>query len=805
VSKNMTRTQLSIRLFAAPLGLLLLAYLIRRAGPARLIENVATLGWGLVLVIGLGGLSHVLKTWAWRLTLNSEKRQVSYSRMLSLRLASEAVGQLGVVGQLFGDGFRVSVLSQAMPMDTGLASVTIDRALFVLTAIAVTIAGILAALAILPLPHALSLSATIAVCVLVSLITFVLIAIEERWPVFSRAVDVLGRIPYLGEHLKRRRSLICSVEDKLLAFYHKTPRLFWASLGLNVASHLAAVSEVFVVFWLLGVKITFIAALAIEALIKLVNVVGLFNPGNVGTYEGGNMLIARLFGMTGAVGLTLAIARRIRAIFWSAIGVLCLVALSRSKKRGVTTDNTDIAFPHLEDSAEASPSPTTNKPARASLTAIILGTNSRIGFNNGSQLPFVGALPVLLRTILGVRKAGVSRVVVVVDSVEFPSIKQELSKTRRLPDSVEWLEVTSDNLSLPLLLQNVVRDGPVMLILGDRTYHPSLFLQAAELNECSDRLALTTDGQLVGIYALTHCAAIDIAKYCPVGTHSFDELHAWLKSTHSVQCEPVPADNWQKIALPSQRLLAEQKLDGWLVKPTDGIFARMNRRISIPISRQLIKLPITPNMVSIFTLGVSFSSGVMFAFGGYWNTLAGAALSVFASILDGSDGEVARLKLLESDFGCWLETICDYLYYLFIFTGIMIGLWRSSGSRTYLVWGALLLFGALASFLATSLQRQQLTSGRPEQYLGIWQRQAGSRKSNPLLYFGRHTEFIVRRCFLPYLLLFFALLNIPNVLIILASLGANIVWPIALYSQYAFAPGRTTAITNPGVSAQSAS
>ena len=97
-------------------------------------------------------------------------------------------------------------------------------------------------------------------------------------------------------------------------------------------------------------------------------------------------------------------------------------------------------------------------------------------------------------------------------------------------------------------------------------------------------------------------------------------------------------------------------------------------------------------MVSLFTLGVSFAAGAFFALGGYWNVVLGAALSVFASILDGCDGEVARLKLQESAFGCWLETICDYLYYLFIFAGMTIGLVRSSGNRSYFVWGGLLVF-----------------------------------------------------------------------------------------------------------------
>ena len=159
-------------------------------------------------------------------------------------------------------------------------------------------------------------------------------------------------------------------------------------------------------------------------------------------------------------------------------------------------------------------------------------------------------------------------------------------------------------------------------------------------------------------------------------------------STYSVDCKPTEESLWQRVLTPEDRISAEEKLDRWLVKPTDGVFARMNRRISVPISRQLIKLPITPNMVSLFTLGVGIASGAFFALGGYWHTLIGAVLSVWASILDGCDGEVARLKLLESDFGCWLETVCDYVYYLFIFAGMAIGLIRTSDERVILHGGS---------------------------------------------------------------------------------------------------------------------
>src|SRR6202043_327100 len=220
---------------------------------------------------------------------------------------------------------------------------------------------------------------------------------------------------------------------------------------------------------------------------------------------------------------------------------------------------------------------------------------------------------------------------------------------------------------------------------------------------------------------------------------------AGLTVTHSTISEEVTDEQWQRILNEQQRVLAERKLDGWLVKPTDGIFARANRRISIPISRRIIPFPITPNMVSLFTLGVSFAAGAFLALGGYWNMLTGAILSWFSSVLDGCDGEVARLKLQESAFGCWLETMCDNLYYLFIFSGLTIGLVRSSGNRSYLLWGGLLLFGAMMSFLMTGLQRHQMTNGQPEKYLQEWHKKADSRSSTPLLYLGGQTEFIKPR------------------------------------------------------------
>jgi phosphatidylglycerophosphate synthase len=690
---------------------------------------------------------------------------------------------------LFGDGLRVSLLGPAISLSNGIASVTIDRAFFVVSAAVVSFLGLSAVLMVLPLPHKLILYAIVFACLLLGFVLLSAIAIRNRWPLFSRTGEVLGRIRYLRPLIERKRALIHSVEESLLDFYHRTPKAFWASLLLNLACHAAAIVEVYLIVGLMGAKLTFFGALAIEALTKLVNIVGTFNPGNIGTYEGGNMLITKMFGLTAAAGLTLAFARRLRALFWTGVGILCLITLSKRTKREKIDETNEGIMRVAPEQISSEELQSTCTPSHL---AVVLANNPGCG----SPLPQVGSVPILLRSILGAAKAGAARIVVVIDRVKGPPVRQELLRTRRVPNHVEWCGVTSEEDSLPSLIAQLAREtsGHLVLIAGDRVYHPSLHKRVAEWDGTGDALMLMTDSETVGICSLSREASNDLAHRTLTAARSPEDILSGLSMAHYKESEEVTEKKWQRVGNEQQRRLAERKLDGWLVKPTDGIFARANRRISVPISRRIIPFPITPNMVSLFTLGVSFAAGAFLALGGYWTMLIGAILSWFSSVLDGCDGEVARLKLQESAFGCWLETMCDNLYYLFIFGGMTIGLVRSSGNRSYLIWGGLLLFGAMMSFFMTGLQRHQMTNGQPEEYLQEWHKKADSRSSNPLLYLGRHTEFIIRRCFLPYVIASFALCGVMDWFLVGATVGANVVWIVAFYSYLTFTPSPRTAL-----------
>ncbi len=106
-------------------------------------------------------------------------------------------------------------------------------------------------------------------------------------------------------------------------------------------------------------------------------------------------------------------------------------------------------------------------------------------------------------------------------------------------------------------------------------------------------------------------------------------------------------------------------------KPTDGPVSRyLNRPLSLRLSRYLVTTPVTPNQISFFSFILSMVAAWLFAREGYLSLAAGAVLAQVASVIDGCDGEVARLKFLESDYGRWFDAVLDRYADAFLLFGL---------------------------------------------------------------------------------------------------------------------------------------
>ena len=134
---------------------------------------------------------------------------------------------------------------------------------------------------------------------------------------------------------------------------------------------------------------------------------------------------------------------------------------------------------------------------------------------------------------------------------------------------------------------------------------------------------------------------------------------------------------------------------------------KINRFFSRPLTAILLKTPLTPNHVTLLSLGFGAAAAFLFSRGDYGHMVSGAVCLQIAAVLDCCDGEIARAKNLKSKLGAVLDVVVDLAVDLLLFSGIAAGLIRQAVPGPLgPVWG-LCVFGTTLNFILVILERQK--------------------------------------------------------------------------------------------------
>ncbi len=239
-------------------------------------------------------------------------------------------------------------------------------------------------------------------------------------------------------------------------------------------------------------------------------------------------------------------------------------------------------------------------------------------------------------------------------------------------------------------------------------------------------------------------------------------------------------DGGMKVVDEASRKKAETAIFAELMRGDLGFVARyLNKPVSFFITRHfLCHLPVTPNQVTIGAAVVGLVGAVCIASGSYALLVWGFFLAHLQSILDGCDGELARVRFQQSALGEWLDTIVDDGLNIVIFAAIGIGLYRGGGSPLLLCAGlAASVFHLVYDAVALSEIRRQ---GEGGEIIKVRWRIAGrdnmktrlnAKRNSPMVLIyslGRRDFFVL--AFLVYALLGLAKLTLVHALIIAGPL-----------------------------------
>ena len=224
-----------------------------------------------------------------------------------------------------------------------------------------------------------------------------------------------------------------------------------------------------------------------------------------------------------------------------------------------------------------------------------------------------------------------------------------------------------------------------------------------------------------------------------------------LASNGKVKTFDIKDDYWIDLDDEKTFKKAERKLLDTLKKTTDGPIARyLNRPISTRITRYLLKTDITPNYVSFFSFILAMLGALFFFFGGYINLVIGAILAQVSSVINGCDGEIARLKFQVTEFGGWFDAVLDRYADAFLLFGLTYYVYLTNRNFLTLSIGFLAIIGTF------------MNSYTADKYDGLM------RKLGPGKYYFR-----IGRDVRMFIIFLGALLNQPLLTLVLIALLMN--------------------------------
>jgi phosphatidylglycerophosphate synthase len=159
--------------------------------------------------------------------------------------------------------------------------------------------------------------------------------------------------------------------------------------------------------------------------------------------------------------------------------------------------------------------------------------------------------------------------------------------------------------------------------------------------------------------------------------------HPAVLGADVVRVQPQQLTGGVRVVDEATRRAAEDALFADLLRGDLGLVARhINKKISFRITRDyLCHWPFTPNEITLGAGVIGLLGCLLIATGNRLAVIGGFLLAQFQSILDGCDGELARVRFQQTAIGEWLDTVVDDALNLALVAAIGIGLSRRSGSQ----------------------------------------------------------------------------------------------------------------------------
>jgi glycosyltransferase 2 family protein len=314
-----------VNLTFAVVGAALLIITVQRVGWAQVQSSLTDIGWWYMPILALGGLRFSARARAWQICAGSPA--LTFRHALAAILAGDALGNVTPLGVLASEPAKVFFVNDRVSTVTAVSSVAAENAFYMASVLTMLGAGALIFFEIANVPPGLRLGAQVVLGLVM------LGGIAGIW-MLRRQPAILSRVARGAARWSGRGRTAPDRLREIEVHFYAVLTWPWTriahAIAWEAAFHGAAVAEVFLILQLLpaGRDASLLEAFVLETAGRLIVVAFKFVPYRLGVDEAGSAMVARALALDPAVGVALALVRRLRVLFWNAIG-LSLLAMRR--------------------------------------------------------------------------------------------------------------------------------------------------------------------------------------------------------------------------------------------------------------------------------------------------------------------------------------------------------------------------------------------------------------------------------------------------------------------------------------------
>lgn len=319
------------------LGLLLFAYFVRQAGVGEIFSNIQRLGAGFVLILAVSSVRYIVRALAWTRCIERPFK-LPFRDAFAARIMGDALGNIiPFLSVAVSEPSKAVFVKDRVPLMVGLSGLAIENIFYALSVAIFVFSGTATLLLTFTLPKALRYASIGALVVTLIIIPLAYLIIRTQARFLSGTLGFIENRGVARKLINRLKPRAESLEERVYGFYAHSQRSFLSIFALDMCFHLAGVVEVFLTLLFISpVPPTLVQAFILESVNRIINVAFKFIPLRVGVDEGGTGQVSKVLGFARGIGETLAIVRKGRDIFWSAIGLLLIWKKGHGLTRMVT-------------------------------------------------------------------------------------------------------------------------------------------------------------------------------------------------------------------------------------------------------------------------------------------------------------------------------------------------------------------------------------------------------------------------------------------------------------------------------------